>query len=97
MGWIISAIVAMSGFLAWFTRVTIANALSDWGDKFRREFKDQFADAGQAKIRMDTLQGDIDRISKRVDKVEDYAHERTHQLSNEVHQMQINLGLREKP
>lgn len=79
MGWVISAIVAASGFLAWFVKVTMANQLADFREGIRKEFGEQFLNAKLADAKMTGMIVDIERIDQRVDAAEDQMskHEKT--------------------
>lgn len=84
MGWVIAAIGLMGGFLGWYTKITISSALSEFKDGLRKEFGDRFMDATLAAAKLAPMDRDIADVRQKVLQVEDYAHKRYHDLSNEI-------------
>lgn len=91
MGWVISAIVAMGTFLAWFTNVTIKTQLSDFKDAIRKEFGERFLDAGSTTQNLDRMKRDIENLDKMINKVEDYTHKSYHELRNDIQALKLKV------
>lgn len=89
MGWIIAAIGLMGGFLGWYTKITIANALGEFRDLIRKEFGERFLDASLATAKLEPMQRDIADLRQKVNQVEDYAHKRYHDLANEIQECRL--------
>jgi len=95
MGWIIGAIGLMGGFLAWYQKITIAAALSDFKDSLREEFGKRFLDATLAAAKLDPMTKEIAELRAKIVLVEDYAHTRYHDLSNDVQKCLLAMERRE--
>lgn len=89
MGWIISAVVAMGSFLAWFTSITIKTQLGDFKDSLRKEFGERFLDATLAAAKLEPMQRDITMLREKINQVEVYAHDSAHELRNQMQTIRL--------
>lgn len=92
MGWIISAVVAMGSFLAWFTSITIKTQLGDFKDSLRKEFGERFLDATLAAAKLEPMQRDIAMMRDKINQVEVYAHDCSHELRNQIQALRLEKG-----
>ena len=94
MGWIIAAIGLMGGLLGWYTKITIGTALSEFRELIRDEFGKRFMDATLATAKLDPLQKELDGLAEWIKSVDEYAHRRCHELSNEIQEIKLRIGER---
>ena len=90
---ILASVTALATFLAWFVKVTIRSALSDFKDGITKEFGERFLSLETAKERLDNMQKDINYLRDKSNAIEEYTHKNNHEVRNKIQNLELKFGV----
>ena len=86
LGLILAVASAVSGTAAWFTKVQTRETIHDEFERFRASF----VDAKVYVADMTPIREDMDRLEKKIEEVDAYAHRTAHDLNSGLQRLTLS-------